>query len=156
MFCPRCRDEFRNDVQKCPDCDVVLVHRLEPEAPPRLLAIDRTMDPDRLAAVVERLESADVPYVIEAGTGLKILDEDDDSEPRAEAWEARIYVPGFLQDRAAELLSGVAEANDIVPGRFTERVLERMAGVEPSPEDALETPTERLDPASLVKPFDPR
>ena len=29
-FCPKCRDEFREGVETCPDCKVALVERLPP------------------------------------------------------------------------------------------------------------------------------
>jgi hypothetical protein len=138
MFCPSCRDEFRDDVQWCPDCEVDLVRELGPEQLPRLLAIERTLDPERLAAIVERLENVGIPYVLHAGTGLKSLDEDDESEPRLEPWEARIYVPGGRADEVTELLSGAAASPD---------------GESP---ETSELPPETLDPEALKKPFEPR
>ena len=33
-YCPKCRYEYRAEIEKCPDCDVALVDELSPEKPP--------------------------------------------------------------------------------------------------------------------------
>jgi hypothetical protein len=113
VICPSCGDEFREGIAVCPDCGIALVAELPPEAPPRLASLETTGDPDRLAALLEKLETALVPYVVEAGTALSLIDDDSTPEPSApEPWQARIWVPGSSAIRAAEAISATsAEAS---------------------------------------------
>lgn len=135
VLCPSCGDEFREGITACPDCEVALVAELPPEAPPRLSPVERTGDPDRLAVLLETLEGAGVPYVVQAGTALSLLDMEAEPEiSRPQEWEARIYVAGNFAHRVAEALAG-AEV-----GRSAEE-----------PEEL-----ESLDAADLKKPFEPR
>lgn len=146
MFCPTCRDEFQNGIRSCPDCGVDLVAEL-----PRLVLIERTRDPDRLTALVEGLERADVPYVIEAGTALSVLDGDEVEPPNSpELWRARLWVSGSAQQRAVDAIADVdteVEAN--------------TASVDAATEDAADVAdvveeAEDLDPKDLEKPVEPR
>ena len=106
MFCPRCRDEFRAGIATCPDCEIVLVDELPGELPPRLSILEVTRDPERLGVLLERLETAHVPYVTEAGTALSLIDDDSGPEPSAPGeWEARVWVPGSFAARAAEAIA---------------------------------------------------
>jgi hypothetical protein len=135
VICPRCGDEFREGIAACPDCGVALVDELPPETPPRLAILETTGDPDRLAVLLEKLETALVPYVVEAGTALSLLD--DESTPdlsTPEPWQARIWVPGSAATRAAEVIAR-ASANS--------------SGREP---EEMET----LDTADLKNPVQPR
>ena len=128
MFCPNCGDEFREGITTCPDCDVSLVEELPEESPPRLSVVDTTHDPDRLAMLVETLESAQVPYVVEAGTALSLLD--DDSAPELsfpESWQARLWIPGNFAARAAELIAEVA-----APG-FSKALSQRIGAEDAEP-----------------------
>ena len=47
-FCPICRCEYERDVERCPDCDAVLVETIPPENP----------DAEPYAALVEIYEAA--------------------------------------------------------------------------------------------------
>jgi hypothetical protein len=108
MICPKCRDEFRDGIAMCPDCGVALLEELLPEPPPRLQVIERTRDPDRLGILLDQLESAQVPYVVEAGTALSLLDDESGPEPSGpEPWEARVWVPASF---AASTAKAIAEA----------------------------------------------
>ena len=106
MFCPKCRDEFRAEIATCPDCEIDLVEELLGESPPRLSILDVTPDPDRLAILLDQLENAQVPYVIEAGTALSMLGDESSPEPSSpEPWEARLWVPASFAERAAEAIA---------------------------------------------------
>ena len=157
MFCPKCRDEFREGITTCPDCDVYLVEELPEDVPARLSIIETTRDPDRLATLLEQLENARVPYVVEAGTAISLLENDsapDISSP--EDWRARLWTPGNFAARAAELIAEVA-----APGFF--KSLSQRIGAEEA-EPAAPPEVERLDleeaqtldPAELKNPVRPR
>jgi hypothetical protein len=135
VICPSCGDEFREGIAVCPDCGVALVAELPPEAPPRLATLETTGDPDRLAVLLEKLETALVPYVVEAGTALSLIDDDSTPEPSApEPWQARVWVPGRFTIRAAEAIA-VAPAD--------------ASGSEPEEMEALEV-------ADLKNPVEPK
>jgi hypothetical protein len=119
----------------CPDCGVALVEELLPEPSPRLQVIERTRDPDRLGILLDQLENAQVPYVVEAGTALSLLDDESRPEPSApEPWEARVWVPASFAARAME-----ATADAVAPVPIDE------------PEEM-----ETLDVADLKNPVQPR
>ena len=157
MFCPNCGDEFRDGITTCPDCDVFLVDELPEEAPARLSIVETTRDPDRLAILLGQLKNARIPYVVEAGTALSLLD--DDSAPdltSPEDWKARLWIPGMFAARAAQMIAETA-----TPG-FLKSLAQRIGaeGAEPlAPrgEEALDVAeAEPLDPDDLKNPVRPR
>jgi hypothetical protein len=113
VICPSCGDEFREGFAVCPDCGIALIAELPPAASPRLAILEKTDDPDRLTVLLERLEAALVPYVVEAGTALSLLDDESTSDLSApEPWQARVWIPGSFANRAAEAISATsAEAS---------------------------------------------
>jgi hypothetical protein len=141
MFCPKCRDEFREGIRMCPDCGIDLVEEPPGESPPRLSILETTRNADRLATLLDQLEDAQVPYVVEAGTALSLLDNEDAPELSApDPWKARIWIPGSFGTRAAE---AIAKAPAPQP------VAEPVETFEP--EEA-----ETLDPDALKNPVQPR
>ena len=107
MFCPSCEAEYREGFTECSDCGVALVATLEPkqreEIVPGLTALMETIDPVELAEVVDRLEKASVPYVVEAGTALSLLDGRDEEDEYAQ-WQARLSVATELVERATRIV----------------------------------------------------
>ena len=108
MFCPECEAEYREGFTECSDCGVALVATLEPKGPreeivPGLTALMETTDPVELAEVVDRLEKASVPYVVEAGTALSLLDGRDEEDEYAQ-WQARLSVATELVERATRIV----------------------------------------------------
>ena len=157
MFCPKCRDEFRAGISFCPDCELPLVSVLPEESPALLSIVDTTRDPDRLAILVEQLESARVPYVVEAGTALSLLEADPAPELSApEDWKGRLWVPGNFAARAEQMIAETAK-----PG-FLQAMAQRSISEEAEPAARDETETvdldeaERLDPDELKNPVRPR
>jgi hypothetical protein len=119
----------------CPDCGIDLVEELPAESPPRLSILETTRDSDRLGILLARLESAQVPYVVEAGTALSLLDDESAPVPTVpDPWEARVWIPASFAARAAE---AVARAS---------------ASASMDEPDEVET----LDAADLKNPVQPR
>lgn len=107
MFCPECEAEYREGFTECSDCGVALVHTLAPrlheEIAEGLTPVMETTDGEELAVVVDRLEKAGVPYVIEAGTALARLD-GRDVEELPHPWQARLSVATELMERAERIV----------------------------------------------------
>jgi len=111
MFCPQCHDEYRDGIVRCADCDVALVPELygEQEHLGNLLPLAEEKSPELVAELIDRLEKANVPYVIEAGTALAMLGREDVMLNEPEPWEARVWIPEAFGERAARILSEVDE-----------------------------------------------
>ena len=105
MICPQCESEYREDIATCVDCDVRLVDELGGDPPPQLAPLAETRSTNLLAEVIDRLEKANVPYVVQAGTALALLDRTGEAAGTPEPWEARIWVAGPLLERANRVLA---------------------------------------------------
>ena len=151
MICPSCHAEFREGFTTCSDCEIPLVDDLEsatlarPEesgegpaefvgfgggGPEDLVPLAELGSPEMLGALLEQLEEAEVPYVVQAGTALALaygreLESADFPDP----WLARVMVVGSFKPQARGMLDAiVAEAK--------EKALAARAGSLPSPPDA--------------------
>ena len=107
MFCPDCESEYREGITRCSDCGVALVETLDAVEPPTddavIVPLTETRDAWLVEALVDRLEKANVPYVITAGTGLALLDRPDEPLSEPYEWEARILVQAAMFDRARRI-----------------------------------------------------
>lgn len=103
MICPECETEYRAGVTTCADCGVDLVDELETPVSARLVNLVVTHDGTLASALTETLEKAAVPYVIEAGTALPMLDDHLVEEP--EPWSARVWVLDTFETRARQILA---------------------------------------------------
>ena len=126
MWCPRCRSEYRAGIVTCADCGGALVpERVEPEVEEEegLLAVARTSHPDELAQLVDLLEHAEIPYVLQAGTALAALDHPEAPDLAApEPWEARLWIPRLHAGRLAALRDRPTETADEEPADDAEPV----------------------------------
>ncbi len=111
MFCPNCKSEYREGFTECADCELPLVAELgvDPEIElldDQLVSLHETGHPDELGALLELLESGDVPYVVHAGTALALFEGRELGEPgRPDAWQARILVSAPHRERARRLVA---------------------------------------------------
>ncbi|MGH9423922.1 MAG: hypothetical protein ACRD3J_28355 [Thermoanaerobaculia bacterium] len=110
MFCPQCHSEYRPGIAHCSDCDVPLVSELKPEQQEHfgnLLPLAEEKSADLVADLLDRLEKAEVPYVIEAGTALAMLNNEEIVLDRPQGWEARVWIPAAFSEQALRILSEV-------------------------------------------------
>ena len=111
MFCPHCESEYRDSITHCSDCDVPLVAELRPEIEHlgNLLPLIEEKSPELVSDLLDRLEKASVPYVIEAGTALAMLGNEEVILDEPQPWEARVWIPEAFGEQAARILGEVDE-----------------------------------------------
>ena len=106
MFCPECEAEYREGFTECSDCGVALVATLNPlrlaEIVEGLTPVLETSNATELGEIADRLEKAGVPYVVEAGTALSLLDGRAEEVPHA--WQARLSVATEMLERAERIV----------------------------------------------------
>ena len=105
MLCPQCETEYREGITRCADCDVALVDEIAPGFEDALVMLLSTANFEAVADLSDRLEKAGVPYVVEAGTALRLLDHPEEPMQKPDDWEARVWVATTFKERAERILS---------------------------------------------------
>ncbi len=66
-FCPKCRDEFQEQVKECPACQVALVEKLPREGPlpeHQFIQVHSTSNHGEIAVIKSLLDEQNIPYYI--------------------------------------------------------------------------------------------
>jgi len=110
MICPECEIEYRDGITRCADCDVALVTELAPVAYDEALALlTESVHPFTLGELTDRLEKAGVPYIVEAGTALALLDHPEVQMTQPDDWQARVWVASAFSERAQRIWVDIVE-----------------------------------------------
>ena len=107
-ICPECRGEFRDEILRCPDCDIELVaewalEQDKPEtdhSPP--VTVLSTGDVAALAAAKSFLEAAHIPYAVWNERAIEVFP---GSDLRDRHGDAELQVPGAFVDEARRILA---------------------------------------------------
>src|ERR1700741_2534982 len=111
MFCPNCESEYRSGITCCSDCDVALVPELHPaiEHLGNLMPLAEERSAELVGDLLDRLEEGGVPHVIEAGTALAMLGNEEVIPAAPQPWEARVWIPEAFSERATRILVQIDE-----------------------------------------------
>jgi hypothetical protein len=69
MFCPKCRNEYREGFSICADCNIALVDEIPPEPQPEYIEYEEVMgtyNPGDVAFIKSLLDSEDITYYFNA------------------------------------------------------------------------------------------
>ena len=110
MICPQCETEYREGITRCSDCDVALVDDLATAAYDEALSpLAMQIDSFTLGELTDRLEKAGVPYIVEAGTALALLDHPEERLTAPDDWQARVWVATEFSERAQRIWDDILE-----------------------------------------------
>lgn len=117
MYCPECGAEFREEIDRCADCDVPLTEKKPSEDDSHeaedLVTVLETSEVDALPVVKTALESAGIP-VYTTGEDLMSLfpSEAMGAALHASGGEVKVQVPASRAEEARALLTLTAEVDD--------------------------------------------
>ena len=112
MFCPNCREEFRDEITVCPDCEIELVQTLPPKVEPfhdqrPFVTVYECTDPAVLPVLESILEAAEIPFVVRGRGAAQLF------PASGCGLAARIQVPAELEDEAWSMLAAAQEVPDL-------------------------------------------
>ena len=109
MICPNCASEYREGFTRCAECDVDLVDAIAVERT-NVAPLTLESSGELVAELVDRLEKAGVPYAIEAGTALTLLDDPEAEFDAPDDWCARVWVARGFEERGERILEQIRDA----------------------------------------------
>lgn len=110
-FCPSCRSEFREGIQRCPDCGSVLVEELPP-------APEAAWDPTDWVTVEELGDEVEARilegFLLEHDVPVRVLSLHDHEFPATvgELSTVRVQVPADYLERAVAVLEELDESEE--------------------------------------------
>ncbi|MDO9576280.1 MAG: DUF2007 domain-containing protein [Candidatus Cloacimonadales bacterium] len=73
MFCPKCKSEFEEGIQVCPECDVNLVEVLPEEDYLEFVKVFESSDPNLTVIIKSVLDDAGIKYFVPGDNMQSIL-----------------------------------------------------------------------------------
>lgn len=112
MFCPTCGGEFQPGIERCPDCEEILVEQLPEESHEagEMVEVFETADADLLPVVKSVLQAAGVPFFIQGEEAFNLIPLGGIAGPFARhGLAARFWVPEDRAPEAEEILSQLTD-----------------------------------------------
>ncbi|MEO8505319.1 MAG: DUF2007 domain-containing protein [Acidobacteriota bacterium] len=131
MICPNCRSEFREGIERCPDCDLPLVKSLPVERHDQApwVEIMETADPSLIPVLRSVLEGAGIPCAIEGEEAVGIFPVGiGDTHLAQSGIGARVKVPADRADEALALLESSVKTDASTPAELLEQDAEEIGG----------------------------
>jgi uncharacterized Zn ribbon protein len=110
MYCPQCKSEYREGITACAECQTPLVESLAEddeeleEEDSAIKILLETSHPTDLDPLILQLEERGIPYVLQSGTALSIL-EGRLTATLPEDWRAFVLVPSEHLSAANALIA---------------------------------------------------
>ena len=131
MICPNCRSEFREGIERCPDCDVPLVKSLAEESHDQApwVEVMETADPSLIPVLRSVLEGAGIPCAIEGEEAVGIFPVGmGDTHFAQSGIGAQVMVPADRADEALALLESTVKADSNTPAELLDQDADEIGG----------------------------